>query len=374
MDFSLSEEQQEIRDLSARIFGDRSTHEQLRRVEAESPDRFDRSLWSALAEAGLLGLSLPEDVGGAGLGFLESCIVIEEAGRAAAAVPFTASTVFGALPVARFGSDAQRQAWLPKAAAGEIVLSAALAEPGGDPVRPSTRATARGSGFALSGVKSYVPAGTVADVVVVPAVSDAGTGLFLVQPEAAGLRRLRQEATDGTVEVELALEDLEVEPGDVLVAPGSAGHEALVWLLERASTALSVQVAGACQAALKLTAAYTAERQQFGKAIATFQAVGQRAADAYIDTEAVKLTAWHAAWRLANDLPASAEVAVAKFWADDGAQRVIHAAQHLHGGVGVDRDYPLHRYYLLVKHLALSLGGGTTSLLHLGEILATTPV
>ena len=92
---------------------------------------------------------------------------------------------------------------------------------------------------------------------------------------------------------------------------------------------------------------YTTQREQFGKPIATFQAVGQRAADAYIDAEAVRLTAWQAVWRLAEGLPATSEVAVAKYWADEGAQRVVHAAQHLHGGMGVDRDYPLHRYYLL---------------------------
>jgi alkylation response protein AidB-like acyl-CoA dehydrogenase len=132
-------------------------------------------------------------------------------------------------------------------------------------------------------------------------------------------------------------------------------------------------VAGACQAAVRLTAEYTTQREQFGKPIATFQAVGQRAADAYIDSEGVRLTAWQAAWRLAEELPATAEVAVAKFWADDGAQRVVHGAQHLHGGMGVDRDYPLHRYYLLTKHLALSLGGATTSLLRLGDVLADEP-
>ncbi len=97
---------------------------------------------------------------------------------------------------------------------------------------------------------------------------------------------------------------------------------------------------------------------------------GQRAADAYVDAEAVRLTAWQAAWRLDAGLPASAEVAVAKFWADDGAQRCVHACQHLHGGVGVDRDYPVHRYFLMIKHLALTLGGTNASLLRLGNILA----
>ena len=144
---------------------------------------------------------------------------------------------------------------------------------------------------------------------------------------------------------------------DFLVAGAGRCRRACAWLLEHAEAALCLSVAGACDAAVKLTATYTTEREQFGKPIATFQAVGQRAADAFIDAEAVRLTAWQAVWRLAEGLPATSEVAVAKYWADEGAQRVVHAAQHLHGGMGVDRDYPLHRYYLLVKHLALVLGG-----------------
>jgi alkylation response protein AidB-like acyl-CoA dehydrogenase len=123
-----------------------------------------------------------------------------------------------------------------------------------------------------------------------------------------------------------------------------------------------------------MTAEYTKTREQFERPIATFQAVGQRAADAYIDTEAIRLTAWQAIWRLAEDLPAAAEVAVAKFWAAEGGQRVVHAAQHLHGGMGVDRDYPLFRYFLLAKQLELTLGGTTPQLLALGRILADEPV
>lgn len=369
MDFALTDEQTEIRDLAARIFGDLSDHDHLKAAE-QTDDRIDRGLWKALADAGLLGLAVPEADGGAGLGFVEACIVIEEAGRAAAAVPLTTVTVLGALPLAQFGGDAVRSAWLGRIAAGEAIVTAALTEPGADPRRPTTAARREGDGWILSGTKSWVPAATVADAVVVSASGDDGVGLFVVDPRARGVTVRPQHATDGRVEGELELSDVRVASDDVLVAPSPGGTAALDWVLERAAAALCVEVAGACQAALKLTASYTAERKQFDKAIATFQAVGQRAADAYIDTEAVRLTAWQAVWRLAHDLPAAAEVATAKFWADDGAQRVVHAAQHLHGGVGVDRDYPLHRYYLLTKHLALSLGGGTASLLRLGELLA----
>jgi alkylation response protein AidB-like acyl-CoA dehydrogenase len=132
--------------------------------------------------------------------------------------------------------------------------------------------------------------------------------------------------------------------------------------------------AGACATALALTGEYTKTRVQFDRPIATFQAVGQRAADAYVDTEAIRLTAWQAASRLSAGLPASSEVAVAKFWAAEGGQRVVHAAAHLHGGVGVDRDYPLHRFFLLTRQIELTLGGANESLRRLGRTLAAEPV
>jgi alkylation response protein AidB-like acyl-CoA dehydrogenase len=140
------------------------------------------------------------------------------------------------------------------------------------------------------------------------------------------------------------------------------------------TAALCCVAAGVCQAALEMTATHTAKREQFGKPIASFQAVGQRAADAYIDSELVELTALQAAWRLSAGWPADEEIAVAKFWAGDGGMRVVHACQHLHGGLGVDLDYPLHRYFLWAKQIEHELGTPTRQLLDLGAHLAATPV
>ncbi len=371
MDFSFTEEQEAVRELASRIFSDLATPERLKEVEA-TDERFDRKLWGELASAGLLGIGLPEAVGGAGLGFVGTGIVAEEAGRTAAAVPFVPAAVLGAATIAEFGDAEQCRRWLEPMVAGDAVLTAALVEQGGDPYSPHTTATPEGDGWRLDGTKSFVPAGMFAQAVVVSALTPDGVGLFVVDPTATGVARRPQEATSRQIEAELELSGVVVGPGDVLVT-GSGGQRALQWLLEHAEAALCLCVAGACDAAVKLTAQYTSQREQFGKPIATFQAVGQRAADAYIDAEAVRLTAWQAVWRLSEGLSATSEVAVAKYWADEGAQRVVHAAQHLHGGMGVDRDYPLHRYYLLTKHLALTLGGATTSLLRLGEVLATEP-
>ena len=386
MDFSLSEDQEAARELAATIMKDLSTPERLKVVEA-TESRFDEELWSKLAGAGLIGLSLPESAGGEGLGFLEACILAEQAGRSAAAIPLVSTLVLGAAPIAAFGNESLKNRWLPGVVAGTTILSAGLEEPGADSELPTTTATPDGDGWRLSGMKTCVPAGMLADAIVVAARINAGAAgpdrgrveLFVVRTDADGVKRVEQIPTSGQPEAELHLDDVFVGGDDQLRwselhgadADADSGGRTVTWLLERAATAMCVQEAGACRAAVEMTARYTSERRQFGKPVAEFQAVGQRAADAYVDAEGVRLTAWQAAWRLDAGLPASAEVAVAKFWADDGAQRVVHGCQHLHGGVGVDRDYPVHRYFLMIKHLSLTLGGTAVSLLRLGDILAS---
>ena len=375
MDFSFNEEQEAVRELADRIFTDLSTHERLRELEAEPEgDRFDRRLWSELASAGLLGIGLPEDVGGAGLGFLETALVVEAAGRTAAAVPVIETLAAAAPAIATFGTDEQRQRWLPGVGAGDVVLSTALVELGGRPEEPSVVAERVGEGWQLTGTKDCIPSGMVADAVLVPArLEPDGVGVFIVDPTAAGATRQRQDANTGRPMAVLTLSGTDVDAGSLLGKPED-GSAIVDWLVQRTTAAIAVAEAGAVTAAVALVADYTKTREQFGKPIATFQAVGQRAADAYVDAEAIRLTAWQAAWRIAEGLPADKEVAVAKFWAADGGQRVVHAAVHLHGGVGVDRDYPLHRYFLLTKYWELTLGGATEQLLELGATLAAEPV
>jgi alkylation response protein AidB-like acyl-CoA dehydrogenase len=204
-------------------------------------------------------------------------------------------------------------------------------------------------------------------------VEPDAVAVFIVDMSASGISRQRQVTNTGQPEAVLSLSATPVGPASLL---GSVEEGATIieWLVQRTTAALALAQAGAAAASLALVAEYTKTREQFGKPIATFQAVGQRAADAYVDTEAIRLTAWQAAWRIDEGLPADKEVAIAKFWAADGGQRVVHAAVHLHGGVGVDREYPLHRYFLMTKHIELTLGGATEQLLQLGAALAAEPV
>jgi alkylation response protein AidB-like acyl-CoA dehydrogenase len=327
-----------------------------------------------LATAGLTGINLPEEVGGAGLGFIEAALLVEAAGKSAAYVPAIETIATGAPAIAEFGTEAQRQRWLPGVVAGDVVVTTALVELGGSPDAPALTAEKSGDGYTLTGAKSCVPSGLVADVAVVPALIDGGeVGVFLVDLSASGVSRTWQLTNAERPDAILEFDHVALT-AEELLGSASTGLDIVHWLVLRATAAAAVAEAGVTSAAIALTAEYTKTREQFDRPIATFQAVGQRAADAYVDSQAIWLTAWQAAWRIAEGLPADDAVAVAKFWAAEGGQRVVHAAVHLHGGVGVDRDYPLHRYFLLTKQLELTLGGATEQLLRLGAMMAAEPV
>ena len=239
--------------------------------------------------------------------------------------------------------------------------------------RSRGRAPRDGGGFRLAGTKLCVPAAEIADAILLPASTEDGrVGVFLVETGSAGLRTTPLATTAGWPEARLDLDGVRVAAADALGDP-QGGAAVLEWMLLRAEAALASFALGACESALKLTAEYAKTRKQFDQPIAMFQAVGHRAADAYIDLEATRLSALQAAWRIASDLPAAKQVAVAKHFACAAGQRVVHAAQHLHGGIGVDREYPLHRHFLAVKQLELTLGGSTPQLLRLGDLLAEEP-
>jgi 3-oxocholest-4-en-26-oyl-CoA dehydrogenase beta subunit len=370
MDFSFSDEQQAISDLAKQIFSDKATHERVRQIERAGGPRFDRELWAEVAKAGLLGIPVPQEHGGAGLGFLEVALIVEQTARAAAPIPILETLVLGALPIATFGTPEQQARWLPPVVAGGAILTAALVEDQGDVERPTTHVRQDGANYRLTGVKTCVPAGELADLLLIPATDDGGRVIiFLVEASTPGLRTEPLVTTSGQPEARIALDDVRVGRDAVLGDP-ARGAEALVWMRDRATVALACVALGVTEQALALTADYTKNRKQFDQPIAMFQAVGQRLADAYVDVEAIRLTTWQAAWRIAAGLPAAPQIAIAKFWAATAGQRVVHTAQHLHGGMGVDRDYPLHRYFLYAKQLELTLGGSTTQLRRLGKLIA----
>jgi alkylation response protein AidB-like acyl-CoA dehydrogenase len=368
MDFAISEAQRELGGLTRQILTDQVTPTRLRAVE-DTGVHFDRELWRALADAGVLAACLPDTVGGGGLDLLEQCSILIELGRAVAPVPYLESVALAAAAVSYFGTDAQRSTWAAPASTGELLLTVALTEDLVDsPEAPVTRAERTSSGWVINGAKAVVPSGTVADAFLIPASADGAGAVFIVRADDAGLSIEGQRLVDGDTAASLDLSSVEIGPERHL-----GGPDLLHWLVARATVGQCALQLGVLERALELTAAYAREREQFGRPIGSFQAVAQRLADAYIDVEAVRLTLWEAAWRVSEGLPSTAEIATAKFWASDAGHRVAHTAVHIHGGTGIDVDAPLHRYFVAAKRSEFTLGSATAQLRQLGAELAATP-
>jgi alkylation response protein AidB-like acyl-CoA dehydrogenase len=372
MDFNFTEEQTMLRDLAGEILQQEVTQELLRKVKS-GDDWVSREVWSKLAEANLLGLAIPEELGGMGFGIIELCVLLEEVGRAVAPVPAYATLVLGGLPIARFGSDEQKQRWLVPVAAGDAFLSGALVDAdSADVAKPATTATTNGDGHRLNGVKRFVPAAHVAQRVLVPATTEAGVGIFLVDPRADGITLTRQEISNCEPVFEMKLENVNVPAEDLLGGDAAGGGAKIAWVHDCALTALAAEQLGVSEKALDITTAYVKQREQFGAPIGSFPAVQHRCADMYIDLNALRWTTWRAAWKIHHEEDASREAMVAKIWTGEAGSRIANASQHLHGGAGVDRDYPLHRYFLWSKSLELALGAALPQLAKLGKDMART--
>ncbi len=371
MDLELDENQRSIADLTLQILRESLTRERLRAIEA-SADHVAADEWQKLATAGLLGVPLAEDVGGGGFGLVEACLVLEQVGRTVAPLPYLQTVVGAAMTIDASGTPAQRQGLLPRVVDGSLVLAVAFAEFGDELAAslPATTAARDGAAWRLDGEKPLVPTAHVADRVLVSARTAAGAcGVFLVDPRAAGITLATTETTARELRATVRLADVRVAAEDVVGDP-RAGTAIVAATVRRMIAGLCATQAGVSAEALRLTAAHVSEREQFGQKIATFQAVAQRAADAYIDTEAITLTARQAAWLLANGHPADEALHTAKLWAAEAGFRVAHAAQHLHGGIGVDTEYPLFRYFRTTRQIELTLGGAALHLQALGDRIA----
>ncbi|WP_235738690.1 acyl-CoA dehydrogenase family protein [Nocardioides alcanivorans] len=366
MDFTFTPEQDEAAELAARIVGDLATPERMRTVE-RAGDRFDPELWKALADAGLLSLTVPEEYGGAGLGLVEAARVLIEIGRGVAPVP-AAVHVPAAVAVAEFGNDKQKQEWLAGAADGSRVLTAAVSEaldflPG----HPTTTAAPHEGGHLVTGAKTLVRAGHRADLFLVTASTPTGSAVLMVTPGDDGVTLEEQHTSDGDVTTLLQLDDVRLGAERLLGAADGVAAERLGQLLTVCATAEQL---GVVRGAVRLTAEYAKTREQFGRPIGTFQAVSQRLADGYIDALFEELCLWQAVWRLQEGLPAATEVAVAKLWAADAGHKIAHTTVHVHGGVGIDLDGEAHRYFTAAKRFEFSFGGATEQALAIGRALA----
>lgn len=362
MDFTFTEEQETVRKVARQLFEARATPEHLTELES-SGIRYDAGLWTDLATSDLLGIALPESVGGSGGGFLELGVLLSEVGFSVAPVPVYATLALGADTIARHGDSALQKQYLPGVVEGSTILTAALTEPGNsDPTAPRTTARADGDVWRLDGAKDLVPAAQLATAIVVAAQADDGPGLFVVETATEGIAVTEVSTTNREPHADVQLTGA---VGRRLTE--DVGADVVGSLYSRALVGLCAIQIGVVERALKLAASYTSEREQFGRPIGSFQAVQQRLADAFIDVEAIRWTTWHAAWLIAEGRPADREARIAKFWAAEAGARVAASAQQVHGGMGIDVTYPLSRYFLWAKQIELALGSASQQLARLGQ-------
>ena len=350
MDFSLTGAQQEAARLAARVLDD----------DTADP-------WKELARAGLLALALPAELGGDELGVMGTAAVATEVGRRAVPVPALATLMTGILPIARWGDETLRRALLPPAAAGDLVLTAAVREPSEPlPLAPRTTATTSTTGTAgtagtagtVSGVKVGVPYAAQARHVLVPVSftsahgPETETGVVIIDPAAPGAHLTPTRSSSGAPECTLVLDRAPVE--HVL------GHAGCLADLSGLAIAGACALAdGALAAALDLTTDHVAERRQFGRPLAAFQSVAQQIADVYIASRTLHLATQAACWQLdagaGRDAPD--DISVAGYWCAREAPAAVRTCHHLHGGLGMDVSYPLYRFSALIGDLVRALGG-----------------
>jgi 3-oxo-4-pregnene-20-carboxyl-CoA dehydrogenase alpha subunit len=322
MDFEPTETQRAITGLAAEVLG------------GQDP-------WKELARSGLLALAVPPELGGEGHGILEVAALLTEVGRRALPVPALGTLAGGVLPIARWGSPALRRELLPAAAAGELLLTAATREAGG-------RLATAVQGSTVTGTKLGVPHAAQAHRILV----SAGDGVVLVDPGAPGVTITRTPTIAGEhggPEYTVRLDGARV----AAVLDGMTARD-----LDRLVTAGACALAdGALAGALTLTRDYVATRRQFGRPLAEFQAVSQQVADVYIASRTLHLITLSACWRLGAGRDADGDLAAATWWVTEEAVQAVMICHHLHGGVGVDVSYPMHRFSSMIRDLSRSLGG-----------------
>jgi 3-oxo-4-pregnene-20-carboxyl-CoA dehydrogenase alpha subunit len=371
MDFTLDETQEAVVRLAAEVL-DESRAPGSR--PAAPGDRFgsaqwDQARWKELGRAGLLSLALPDWLGGDGLGVLETALVLTEVGRNAAALPALATLALGVLPVVRWGDRHLQRTVLDGVGSGDTVLTAAVREPGAVmPSAPATVARLAGRSGTVSGVKVGVPYAAAAQWFLVPAsiaAGDAevpggpgGAGVVIVARSGPGVSLVRTHSAGGEPEYTLRLDEAPV--ADLLGAvpdDNQRGRRVVNDLYRLALAGACCVGDGALAGALALTTAHVGTRQQFGRPLATFQAVAGQVADVYIASRTLHLITLSACWRLASGREAGRDLDVAAYWLADQATAALRTCHHLHGGIGMDASYPLHRYSSMVKDLSRFVGG-----------------
>jgi len=366
MDFGFNEEQEMLRK-SARDFLARETPMTYVRRMMEDEVGYSEEVWRKMAELGWMGLILPEKYGGAGLDMVDLVVVLEEMGRVVMPGPFFATVLLGALTVLEAGSEAQKDRYLKAIAAGELKATLATLEPNGrwDAGGIEATAVADSSGFMLSGTKLFVPDAHVADLLVVGARTEKGSGeegisLFVLDVPKAGVTITPLKTMDQTRKLcEVALDKVRVGP-DALIGPRGGGWSILKRVNDRAKTALCAEMCGGAERVLEMSVEYAKVRVQFDRPIGSFQAIQHKCANMLLLVESAKSATYYAAWAVANDVPeAPLAAAMAKSYTSDAYRVVAGEGIQIHGGIGFTWEHDMHLYFKRAKGSEFTFGDAT---------------
>ena len=359
MDLGLNETQQMLR-TSAREFLETECPTSYVRDMERDERGYTPQIWDKLAGLGWLGLVVPEEYGGTGLGFVELAVVLEEMGRVLMPGPYFSTVVMAGMTVADAGSEDQKREYLSGIASGRLIMTLALTEPSGrwDAEGVQTTAQKSGDGYVLNGTKLYVPNANVSDYVIVAARTGQGESdisLFVISSSADGLTATPLDTLASDKQSELMLNDVYV-PGSALLGEFNGGWKTLERTLAWGAVAKCAEMLGGAQQTLDMTVAYAKQRIQFGRAIGSFQAIQHHVADMAADVEGCRYTTYQAAWMLAEGLPAEREVAMAKAWVSDAYHRVCMLAHQCYGAVGFTKEHDLQLYSRRSKAAELMFG------------------
>ncbi len=366
MDFSYPDTHIEIKKLAAAILTDMATVEHLRAQEKNGP-YLDAGIWQQLIASGIHTAALPDSLDGMGMDYMAAALVAECIGQSVASIPYIPCIISTALPLLAHSSDTAVEKLLRAVAAGEQLITAALIEPGNEnPFMPASNVAQNAGGWRISGSKHCVPYASESQQVLLFARSAGQLWAGLVNPHADGCSLTAQHVTTEEPQYKLVMENA-VAHG---VCVGTAAETLLQAVVAMTTVAYCSMAIGVAEKMTRISADYTSQREQFGVPVATFQAVSHRLASCYIDTECLRIMTQRAASDISEGLYDSDAILMAKVWCGDVMHRVSQAAQHVHGGTGIDRDYPLFRYCLWAKYLELALGNSRIHLSNLADRLA----
>jgi alkylation response protein AidB-like acyl-CoA dehydrogenase len=363
VDLGLTEEQEMLKNF-ARDFLEKECPEKVVRDMEEDEKGYPPELWQKMAEQGWQGLVIPPDYGGSGMTFLDLIILLEEFGRAIVPGPFIPTVIGGAIPIVEMGSDEQKKAFLPKIAAGQMIMTLALTEPSArfDAEGVELAAKAEGDSFVLNGTKLFVRDSHVSDYMVVVARTSKGASpedgitLLLVDSRSPGITHTLLKTIASDKQTEVKFENVKVPKGNVLgqVDKGWAG---LKKVLLKATVAECAYLVGLAQMDFEISVNYAKERVQFGRPIGSFQAIQHKCADMVTDVDGARFIMYKAAWSVSENEPdADVDVHMAKAWCSEATRRVVAHGQQIHGGIGFTVDYKVQLYFRRQKAAELAWG------------------